>query len=82
MMRTPAIRALLSNEKYVHTLPGTSQYVQGGPSACGLAALNAARIILGKNQDGKRDAELVDDIVSSEGVLQVRLDSTRRVDVH
>jgi len=34
---------------------GTSQYQVGGVSACGLAALNCARIVLTAEQDGPKE---------------------------
>lgn len=51
--------------EYVVTHPGQSQYTQagGGVSACGLAALNCARIILGVHATGLGSAELVHELL-------------------
>jgi len=38
---------------------GTSQYQVGGVSACGLAALNCARIVLTAEQDGPKGRDLL-----------------------
>lgn len=38
---------------------GTSQYQVGGVSACGLAALNCARIVLAAEQDGPKGRDLL-----------------------
>jgi hypothetical protein len=43
----------LSGERTVIS-HGASQYQAGGVSACGLAALNCARIILAAEQDGPK----------------------------
>ncbi|THH22126.1 hypothetical protein EUX98_g8250 [Antrodiella citrinella] len=49
--------------------PSRSQYVGGdggGASACGLAALNCARIILGKERDGLKGVALLEEMVKKE----------------
>ncbi len=49
---------------YVVSFAGNSQYsAGGGMSSCGLAALNCARIILGKEQGGPLGASLLSDIL-------------------
>ncbi len=47
--------------EYVVTHPGCSQYSQagGGVSACGIAALNCARIVLGLHAAGLGTEQLV-----------------------
>lgn len=51
-----------STEQIV-SYPGTSQYVyQGGGSACGLAALNCANVILGREREGTRGEDLLQEI--------------------
>lgn len=44
---------------FVSSFDGTSQYSSGGPSACGLAAMNAVRQVLLYHQTGVRDVELL-----------------------
>ncbi|KAG9081937.1 hypothetical protein FRC07_014370 [Ceratobasidium sp. 392] len=41
---TAIIRRVLAGDRYTSTFPGTSQYAQGGNSACGLASMNAIRL--------------------------------------
>ncbi|KAK0202721.1 hypothetical protein DFS33DRAFT_1385094 [Desarmillaria ectypa] len=48
--------------------PGTSQYTIGGVSACGLASLNFARLVLDKEREGIRGAVLLADIASVQAV--------------
>ncbi|KAI1789534.1 hypothetical protein LXA43DRAFT_1020714 [Ganoderma leucocontextum] len=68
---------VLSGEttEYVVTHPGRSQYSQtgGGVSACGLAALNCARIVLGLHSTGLDTAHLVQELMKRkflEDILQ------------
>ena len=51
--------------EYVVTHPGRSQYRQdgGGGSACGIAALNCARIVLGLHATGLGSVQLVQELV-------------------
>ncbi|PIL36988.1 hypothetical protein GSI_00680 [Ganoderma sinense ZZ0214-1] len=61
--------------EYIVTHPGRSQYSQtgGGVSACGLAALNCARIVLGLQSAGLDPAHLVQELMKRkflEGILQ------------
>ncbi|KAH9853651.1 hypothetical protein C2E23DRAFT_884804 [Lenzites betulinus] len=53
--------------EYVVTHPGQSQYSQagGGVSACGLAALNCARLVLGLHRTGLATVELVRELMGS-----------------
>lgn len=52
------ILKILSGERTVIS-HGASQYQVGGVSACGLAALNCARIVLTAEQDGPRGIDLL-----------------------
>jgi len=52
------VRRILSGEMTVIS-HGTSQYQVGGVSACGLAALNCARIVLSAEQDGPKGRDLL-----------------------
>jgi hypothetical protein len=52
---------VLAGVQQVVSFPGCSQYAAGGGgvSTCGLAALNCARVILGRERDGLKGEELV-----------------------
>jgi hypothetical protein len=50
--------------EHVSSFDGTSQYTQGGTSTCGLAALNAVRIILGRERRGVNGVKLLEQIAS------------------
>lgn len=52
------ILRILSGERTVIS-HGISQYLVGGVSACGLAALNCARIVLAAEQDGPTGRDLL-----------------------
>ena len=39
--------------------PNTSQYSQGGASACGLAAMNCVRMVLNSDHEGIREEEIL-----------------------
>ncbi|TFK55435.1 hypothetical protein OE88DRAFT_1716275 [Heliocybe sulcata] len=56
---------VLQGRQRVVTFPGSSQYGRtgGGTSACGLAALNCARIILGKSKNGLQGTALLESIM-------------------
>lgn len=62
------VRKILGGSEHVISHPGASQYTQpgGGASACGLAALNCARVVLGKEQHGMHDEALLQNIMSLE----------------
>ncbi|KAI0650279.1 hypothetical protein C8Q79DRAFT_1006563 [Trametes meyenii] len=71
------LRKVLSGEtpEYVATHPGHSQYSRdgGGVSACGVAALNCARIVLGLHAAGVESASIVQELMKRrmlEGVLK------------
>ena len=59
---------LLDGTEQVVSHEGTSQYNKdgSGASACGLAALNFARVVFLKEQDGLRDAALLQAVLSRE----------------
>ncbi|KAF8657107.1 hypothetical protein AX16_002294 [Volvariella volvacea WC 439] len=57
----PNVLKVLNGELVVVSYEGTSQYSQGGgSSACGLAALNCARIVLGHEKTGVKSLNLLD----------------------
>ena len=60
---------------YISSFDGTGQYAQGGASTCGLAALNAVRIILGRERTGITGVGLLERIISKE-MVNVSLDSS------
>jgi hypothetical protein len=55
-----AVDGVLAGSQHVVSFPGRSQYTAGGggASACGLAALNCVRVVLGRERDGLKDEEL------------------------
>lgn len=59
---------LLDGTEHVVSHEGTSQYNRdgSGAAACGLAALNFARVVFLKEQDGLRDAPLLQAVLSRE----------------
>ncbi|KAH9046366.1 hypothetical protein EDB83DRAFT_2404799 [Lactarius deliciosus] len=59
---------LLDNAEHVVSHEGTGQYSRNGSgaAACGLAALNFARVVFLKEQDGLRDAPLLQAVLSRE----------------
>ena len=59
---------LLGGTEHVVSHAGTSQYNRegSGAAACGLAALNFARVAFLKEQDGLRDAALLQAVLSRE----------------
>ncbi|KZS89197.1 hypothetical protein SISNIDRAFT_231108 [Sistotremastrum niveocremeum HHB9708] len=58
---------LQSGQEVVISFEGTSQYTQGGLSACGLAAMNAARLVL--EQRNRNGVDLIE-MLSSRDFLQ------------
>ncbi|KAL5633431.1 hypothetical protein ACGC1H_003801 [Rhizoctonia solani] len=66
------IQRTLNGETHIVSYPGTSQYSQGAPSACGLAALNAIRIALDSTLQGVTGVDLLK-LLSS---LDTHLDAT------
>jgi hypothetical protein len=63
-----AVDGVLAGSQYVVSFPGRSQYTAGGggASACGLAALNCVRVVLGRERDGLKGEELVYSIMGRE----------------
>ncbi len=61
-------------EEYIVTHPGRSQYSQtgGGVSACGIAAMNCARLVLGFHATGLGTSQLVEELMRRQ-FLEVRL---------
>ncbi|KAG8938230.1 hypothetical protein FRC03_007497, partial [Tulasnella sp. 419] len=55
----------------VKTYEGTSQYMQQGFSACGLASFNAVRYVMGKEQEGVRQEVLLREMMSYEAIQNV-----------
>ncbi|KAJ1306568.1 hypothetical protein OPQ81_007569 [Rhizoctonia solani] len=66
------IQRVLNGEIHIISYPGTSQYSQGAPSACGLAALNAIRIAVDKTLQGVTGMDLLKSLSS----LDTHLDAT------
>lgn len=65
----PLAAVLQERSEYVVSFAGRSQYggVGGvGTSACGLAALNCARVILGRERDGLKDVKLLREMMRRE----------------
>lgn len=53
-------------EIHIISYPGTSQYSQGAPSACGLAALNAIRVAFDQTLQGLTGIDLIKSLSSLE----------------
>ncbi|CAE6442959.1 unnamed protein product [Rhizoctonia solani] len=66
------IQRVLNGEIHIISYPGTSQYSQGAPSACGLAALNMIRIALDTTLRGVAGVDLLKSLSS----LDTHLDAT------
>ncbi|KZT29351.1 hypothetical protein NEOLEDRAFT_1128071 [Neolentinus lepideus HHB14362 ss-1] len=64
---------VLQGMQRVVTFPGSSQYGRtgGGTSACGLAALNCARIILGKYKEGLQGTPLLETVMRRETLQNI-----------
>ena len=73
---TQDLPKILSGElpEYIVTHPGHSQYSNagGGVSACGVAALNSARLVLGLHAAGIDSAQLVQEL-TERSFLEVRI---------
>ncbi|KAF8490479.1 hypothetical protein JB92DRAFT_3243549 [Gautieria morchelliformis] len=54
--------------EHVSSFEGTGQYTQGGASTCGLAALNAVRLVLGREKSGVEGVNLLERIITREAV--------------
>ena len=69
------VQNVLDGTEGVVCYPGTNQYSDGGitgTSACGLAALNFARVIFEKEQETGRDEEFLQAVVMEE-TIHVRI---------
>lgn len=53
------IQRLADGYTFVSSFPGTSQYSSGGPSACGLASMNAASHVIAVHASGIRNTQLL-----------------------
>lgn len=60
------VLGILRGVQHVVTHSGISQYQAGGLSACGLAALNCARVILTKEKEGLSGEALLNELVQEE----------------
>jgi hypothetical protein len=61
------VRTILQGQEQVVSHPGASQYESGvGFTASGLAALNCARVLLGREQEGIRNEALLQNVASRE----------------
>ncbi|KAF8589360.1 hypothetical protein K439DRAFT_1628795 [Ramaria rubella] len=49
--------------EYVSSFEGTGQYTQGGTSTCGLAALNAVKVVLGREKVGITGVRLLEEMI-------------------
>lgn len=64
---------VLDGKECVISFPGTSQYTQGGSSACGLAAMNCVRVILNLERKGKGGESLMLSMFQKE-IMDVRIE--------
>jgi len=74
-----SIRRLFEGKPFVASFDSTSQYAQGGSSACGLASLNAVRIVLDSELKGTRNIELLKRVASRQFALVYGLTSDRKL---
>ncbi|KAI0796933.1 hypothetical protein C8Q75DRAFT_802600 [Abortiporus biennis] len=66
------VQSVVKGNPHITTFPGTSQYNGGGgASACGLAALNCARIILHKEKAGLHGIGLLKDMMKRETLTEI-----------
>ncbi len=72
-------KILENGQEYVVSFEGRSQYGigGGGVSACGLAALNCARVVLGKEKEGLKGVALLQTLMKRE-TLEVRYSFSHR----
>lgn len=59
----------LEDRVQVVSFPGLSQYSMGGPSACGLIAMNCVRMVLSMECEGKTGRSLFTDMLKKETVV-------------
>lgn len=57
--RTRTIDHILSGNEYIVSHDNTSQYALGGPSSCGIVAMNCIRHVLSLEKDGCIGEDLV-----------------------
>ncbi|TFK65422.1 hypothetical protein BDN72DRAFT_900702 [Pluteus cervinus] len=63
---------VLSGQQLIVSYDGTSDSVQGGgTSACGLAALNCARVVLGKSKQGSLGTRLLEEIIDEKTMQDI-----------
>lgn len=64
------VAKVLTGREHVVSFAGRSQYSPdgGGVSACGLAALNCARVVLGKERDGMRGEQILEELMKQDTV--------------
>jgi hypothetical protein len=57
-----SVTGILQGAQHIVSFPGRSQYTSGagGASACGLAAFNCARVVLGREVHGCAGRELLE----------------------
>ncbi|KAJ7781843.1 hypothetical protein DFH07DRAFT_389576 [Mycena maculata] len=68
------LEEVLAGKEKIVSHEGASQYTGGGIASCGLAGLNFVRVVLGRVEDGLRDGQLLEDVVSqrtSEEVISI-----------
>jgi hypothetical protein len=58
------VQGLFKGKSFVASFDSTSQYAQGGSSACGLASLNAVRLVLESELKGIRGVQLLERMAS------------------
>lgn len=65
---TNHVAKVLNGREHVASFQGRSQYGTegGGVAACGLAALNCARVVLGKERDGVLGEQILSDLMKQE----------------
>ncbi|KAF8479399.1 hypothetical protein JB92DRAFT_3044501 [Gautieria morchelliformis] len=57
--------------EHVSSFKGTGQYTQGGASTCGLAALNAVKVVLGHEKSGVKGIKLLERIITRQAVDEI-----------
>jgi hypothetical protein len=68
-IRECVVQSILEGVTRVVSYPGTSQYSTGaGTSACGLASLNCARVLLAKDYDNTDPSSFISSLISRETV--------------
>jgi hypothetical protein len=65
------IMSVLEENEHISTHEQTSQYSRGGPSACGLASMNAVRSVLVREKEGLLGMKLLEEI-NSRTLMEVR----------